>query len=240
MGGGGGPIGLGPGWNPAQSSLGQSSLGQGIQQMTNNAKQIAGNFSGAVNNAPSNMGSLGQQLSKAPNFGSLTNGVNTPWGAGDVAGANTAQNNKLGFGDVVSNQLGLGGIGTLNRNQQQNGLKAEALAGAAAGGVEAAPAFGLAGGTGAALGASTGNQAFNAAVGSSNAPTELEGNPLTPAQQAKQAAQEAARKAADQKAQDQQQSANTASFNQANGLEDALRAAYLQRRGGYSNANGYL
>ena len=211
-----------------------ANAGQGINAVSNNFTQGANAFNSNLNSGKGNAANNWNGIAAG-----LGNGANYDPSKGTTGALMQGFTNGGDFSNGWNQMQG----GWNNQAQpvwdrvQDN---AKAVAGGSTAGLLVGSVLGDPG-LGAAAGAiyGGGNQMANSAnqfnQQQSNAAAQRKANDQLPIQQQQQAeAQNAA-----QAQQDQQTGANQAAFNQANGLEDAYRAAQLMRQGNKANANNY-
>jgi len=200
---------------------GKSSLGQGFQQLGNNFKAGIG----ALNN---NINQGGEALGN-----NITSGLHE-LGANAQGAASQFANNTKGFSwdpsqgtlGAIAQGFGNGGNFSKAGDQLGGGLSQIAKGGAQFTEDVLAPPLAIAGAFDQSKQRTAANQA------------KVQGQDQAQQQQ-NQANAVAASQAAQQATLSGQQQQNQAGFNQANSLEDALRAAMQQRAGANANANGF-
>lgn len=225
----------GSNWNPGDAlrQLSQNA-GEGIGAIGNNFTQgaaaLANNWNVGKGNAATNWNGITAGLGNGDNYnpakgtlGALAQGFTN---GGDFSnGMNQIQGGYY-------NQVAPIGNDYMNRLK---GTTEGALAGEAIGDLTGAMPFGI----GAGMGGSLAGLGENFGTGEdftknqSTQAAQRQQNDSTAAAQAQQQKTQATQQAQ----QKQQQQVNQANFNQQNSLEDALRAAALQRQGSRANAN---
>lgn len=228
-------------WNP----------GQGLQQLSNNAgaglNAIGNNFTQGANAFSSNLNNGKQNAMNNWNGveGGLSNGSNYDPSKGTVGALAQGFTNGGDFNNGWEQIQG-------GWNQQAQPVLDQFVnnekntTGTTTAGIGLGAASGLIGGDpllGAGIGATLGTGAggLENTKADTDAFNQNQTNQAAQRQQNDQAAIQQKNQAATQKQQQAetaaQTSANQASYNNSEGLEDALRAAYLQKQGSRANAN---